>query len=82
MTRFGIKLAEEEGIKKAYKELRQEAKDKDYELIFFEDEEIDSEFKFFTIELLKYKELEFISYSSNIDEVIREAEDFLMGKEK
>lgn len=82
MTKFGIKLAENEGFKKEYKILRQIARDKEYELILFEDEEIDSEFKFYTVELLKYKELEFIGYSSNLDEVLREAEDFLMGKER
>lgn len=82
MTRFGIKLAEEEGFKKEYKAIRNLAKQNDFELIFFEDEEIDSEFKFFTAELLKYKELEFISYSSNIDEVIREIEDYLVGGNK
>lgn len=82
MTRFGIKLAEEEGVKNQYKEIRAKAKGLGYELIFFEDEEIDSEFKFFTAELLMYKELEFISYSSNIDEVIREVEDYLAGGNK
>lgn len=81
MTRYGIKLAQEEGVKNEYKTIRAMAQGLGFELLFFEDEEIDSEFKFFTAELLKYKELEFISYSSNIDEVIREVEDFLMGKE-
>lgn len=82
MTKFGLKLAEEKGIKVPYKELRQKARDNDYELILFEDEEIDSDFSFYTIELLKYKELEYIGYSINIDEVLREADDFLNGKVK
>lgn len=82
MTRFGIKLAQETGFKKAYKDLRKLAKEKDYELIFFEDASTDDEVIFYTIELLKYSELEYIGYSLYIDEVIREAEDFLMGKEE
>lgn len=79
MTRFGLKLAQEEGYQGAYKELRKLAKEKEFELILFEDEEVDSKFKFYTLELMRYKELEFIAYSSELDEVIREAEDYLIG---
>lgn len=83
MTKFGIKLAEEKGLKNQYKELRALAKGLDYEFIFFEDfDEYDTNFKFYTAELMKSKELEFASYSLNIDEVLRGVENFLKGKEE
>ena len=80
MTRFGLKLAQDEGYTKAYKDIRKLAKANDFELIRFEDEEVNSDFKFYTIELMKYKELEYIGYGDKLDEVIRDAEDFLKGE--
>lgn len=83
MTKFGIKLAEEQGLKSQYKELRALAKGLDYDFIFFEDfDEYDTNFKFYTAELMKGRELEFASYSLNIDEVLRGVENFLKGKEE